>query len=441
MPSDAGELDPSALSRRRFLALAGGIGAAGVLGATLGPRAWEVLFGGASDPRGMLSSSTSRRLVLVTLYGGNDGLNTVIPYENPNYASGRGSLAIESDKVLPLSEGFGLHPALTGFKKLWDQKKLGIVQGVGFANPNYSHFESMDIWQSGSTDASTDTGWIGRWLDANGSSPLRAVGIGPTTPVLLQGNKVQGSSLPASGLTLPGSSSEQALYSALAGTTRDEALLLAESAHSSANLLLVDRQLGPILDRTATADPLHLNGTSTTAAAAQGALAIANGGGGLSNSNVLATQLSMVANLILAGSPTEVYTVELGGFDTHADQATTQQTLLSELSSGVTAFVDALTKSTAGAGTVVVVYTEFGRRVTGNASGGSDHGWANAVFVAGDSVKGGWYGEPPSLTKLSDGNLVFTTDFRSVYTTLLDQVIGVDPKAFVPGKFATLPFV
>ncbi len=158
--------------------------------------------------------------MLVTLYGGNDGLNTVIPYQDPTYASGRGALAIEDSKVLPLDEGFGLHPALTGFKKLWDQGKLGIVQGVGFADPNYSHFESMDIWQSGSTDASVESGWIGRWLDAEGSSPLRAVGVGPTTPVLLQGQKVQGSSLPVGGLKLPGSSPRKG---PLLGTGRHDA--------------------------------------------------------------------------------------------------------------------------------------------------------------------------------------------------------------------------
>ena len=148
----------------------------------------------------------------------------------------------------------------------------------------------------------------------------------------------------------------------------------------------------------------------------------------------------MVANLILAGSPTQVYSVEIGGFDTHADQTPTQQTLLSELDTGVTAFVDALSGPTVGDGTVVVVYTEFGRRVTGNASGGSDHGWANVVFVAGHSVKGGWYGEPPSLSTLSDGNLVYTTDFRSVYATLLAQVLGVDPASFLPGRFPMLSF-
>jgi uncharacterized protein (DUF1501 family) len=142
----AGGATPArSLSRRRFLALAGGAGAVGFLGATLGPRAWDVMFGGASDTRGSLGPTSGRRLVLVTLYGGNDGLNTVVPYENSRYASGRGSLALDPSTVLPLGDGYGLHPSMPGLKALWDANKLAIVQGVGFADPNYSHFESMDI--------------------------------------------------------------------------------------------------------------------------------------------------------------------------------------------------------------------------------------------------------------------------------------------------------
>jgi uncharacterized protein (DUF1501 family) len=440
-PAPAGD---RRLDRRKFLALAGGLGAAGLLAGTLGPHAWDVVFGGARDPRGSLGPSAGRRLVLVTLYGGNDGLNTVVPYRNPAYAPSRGPLALDASTLLPLDEGYGLHPALTGFKRLWEQRRLAIVQGVGFADPNYSHFESMDIWQSGVPGSAASTGWVGRWLDGTGSSPLRAVGIGPTTPVVLQGDKVQGASLPAGPIVLPGDATEQSLYAALAGTTKKEALLLADSARSGADLLTVNRRLGPVLDRTATADPLHLAGSGTGAAAsstAQGALAIANGGGGLSSPGVLATQLSIVANLILARSPTQVYSVELGGFDTHTDQAATQQTLLAELDAGVTAFVDSLSDDPAGQDTVVLVYTEFGRRVTGNASAGSDHGWANVVFVAGHGVTGGWYGDPPSLSKLSDGNLVFTTDFRSVYATLFAEVLGVDPFPFLDGRFRTIPFV
>ncbi len=428
------------LDRRMFLALAGGAGAVGMLGAALGPRAWEVVFGGASDRAGALSAGTAKRLVLVTLYGGNDGLNTVVPYQDPAYAASRGALAVDPSTVLPIGEGFGLHPALTGLRKLWDAKKLAIVQGVGFPDPNYSHFESMDIWQSGSTTSSTTTGWIGRWLDRNGSSPLRAVGIGPTTPVVLQGERVQGASLPSGPIQLPGSTQEQSLFAQLAGTTKSEAGLVMEVARSNADLITVEQRLGPILARSATSDPLHLS-PATAASGPPAALAIANGGGGVSSAGVLATQLSMVANLILAGSPTEVYSVELGGFDTHANQSPTQQTLLSELDKGVSGFVDALGADPAGQGTVVVVYTEFGRRIVGNASAGSDHGWANVVFVAGHGVRGGWYGEPPSLTKLSDGNLVFTTDFRSVYASVLAAVLGTDPSDALAGRFRTLPFV
>jgi len=431
------------LDRRKFLALAGGIGTVSLLGAAFGPRAWDVLFGGASDTRGSLSPTSSKRVVLVTLYGGNDGLNTVVPYQDPQYAAARGALAVDAGKVLPIGEGFGLHPALVGFKRLWEAKKLAIVQGVGFAEPNYSHFESMDIWQSGSTSSSVSSGWVGRWLDRSDSSPLRAVGIGPTTPVVLQGERVQGASLPAGPIRLPGGPHEEALFSLLAGTTKSEARLLVDAARSNADLITVEKRLGPVLDRTATSDPLHLKSATGTSAdaTAQGALAIANGGGGLSSPGVLATQLSIVANLILAGSPTEVYSVELGGFDTHADQAATQRTLLAELDASVSAFVDALDGQSAGEQTVVVVYTEFGRRVVGNASAGTDHGWANVVFVAGQGVRGGWYGDPPSLTNLSDGNLVFTTDFRSVYASILAEVLGSDPVDFLSGGFRTMPFV
>ena len=141
-------------------------GALGVLGAVLGPRAWDDLFSGTASTSGSAMGSTNgSKLVLLTLYGGNDGLNTVIPFQNPAYASARGALAVEPSTVLSLADGFGLHPGMPGFKKLWDTKELAIVHGVGFADPNYSHFESMDIWQAGSTDAATSTGWLGRWLD------------------------------------------------------------------------------------------------------------------------------------------------------------------------------------------------------------------------------------------------------------------------------------
>jgi uncharacterized protein (DUF1501 family) len=161
----------------------------------------------------------------------------------------------------------------------------------------------------------------------------------------------------------------------------------------------------------------------------------------LSAAGILATQLSLVANLILAGSSTQVYSVELGGFDTHANQGPTQKTLLGQLDTALSAFVDAMSQDPRGHATTVLVYTEFGRRVAANASAGTDHGWANVLFAAGPSVKGGWYGEPPSLSKLSDGNTVYTTDFRRPYATVLDRVLGVDPSAFLQGSFQTMGFI
>ncbi|MGH9120688.1 MAG: DUF1501 domain-containing protein, partial [Acidimicrobiales bacterium] len=403
---------------------------------------WERLAAAASSVgKGTLGSRTGRTLVLVTLYGGNDGLNTVVPYTNPAYGLARGILAVDPSSVLELGEGFGLHPAMPRFHKLWTEKKLAIVHGVGFANPNYSHFESMDIWQTALPNDPASSGWLGRWLDATGSNPLRAVGIGPTTPTALVGANVQAAAIPVGGITLPGTPLEQAAYAKLGGTFHGEPFLLDQAAASCADLLQVNKTLGPILTKTANADPLHLKSAAATSTS-ESNLALSNGGGGLGAANTLATQLSVVANLILSDAPTEVYSVDLGGFDTHYNQAATQDTLLAEVDQGISAFVDAMSTTTRGRGTVVLVYTEFGRRVGGNASLGTDHGWANVVFVAGHQVKGGtFYGEPPSLTALNDGNIVYNTDFRTVYSTVLDQVLGVDAKTFLQGTFKPVEFL
>ncbi len=426
------------LDRRTFLGIAGGVGAAGALAATLGPRAWDALFGGASDPRGSLGGDHGGRLVLVTLYGGNDGLNTVIPAADPQYAAGRGGLAVAADTVLPLRDGFGLHPSLKGFHDLWRQGHLAVVHGVGYADPNYSHFESMDIWQTGQPTQPDSTGWLGRWLDLTKASPLQAVGVGPTTSTLLVGEHVQGAALPLGPVALPGGSADQALYGDVARAEGAAPGLLSAAAQGNSDLLTVVDHLGTIVDQRSASHPLGT--TDGPSAASNAALALTNGGGDRSATGILTAQLSLVANLILGGATSTVYSVELGGFDTHADQVPTQTALLSEVDRAVTAFVHAV-EHHPGPPTVVVVYTEFGRRVTGNASGGSDHGWANVVFVAGPSVRGGFYGEPPSLRSLSDGNLVYTTDFRRVYATVLDGVLGERPSKILGQSFPALPFV
>ena len=413
------------LSRRRFLALGAGLAAAGALGATLGPRAFDELTG---SPGAAAPAAPARHLVVLTLYGGNDGLNTVVPYQDPAYQAARGALAIAADTVLPLGQGFGLHPGLTGLARRWRDGHLAVVHGVGFADPNYSHFESMDIWQSGVPGEPVATGWLGRWLDTTGADPLRAVAVGPTVPPLMTGARVQAVALPIGPLVLPGGD-QRHRFVELAATGAHRAPLDAQAVRSDSALLAADEAFGPLLR------------AQRAPAGTASSLAIADGGGGRSGGDVLATQLSLVANLIVGGAPARAYSVELGGFDTHSDQAPTQAALLAQLDQGLTSFLDAVEAHPGGRGTVVLVCTEFGRRLQANASAGTDHGWANVALVAGLPVKGGFYGEPPSLTALSDGNPVFTTDFRSLYATVLTGVLGVEATPILGARVPTLGFL
>ncbi|HZU78482.1 MAG TPA: DUF1501 domain-containing protein [Acidimicrobiales bacterium] len=440
-PDAAGAHDPTRrISRRGFL-IAGGLGAAGV--AAFGVTVWpagsiENLLGSHRlAPSSSATAADGPVLVLLTLYGGNDGLNTVVPYEDPAYAPARGPVAIAADKVLPLSDGFGLHPAMSGFQKLFQSGQLAVVHGVGYPDPNLSHFASMDIWQSATPDGDQSTGWIGRWLDSGGDDPLRAVSVGPIVPLALMGGHVQGAAVPPPPLTLPGTPQQQAAYAAMASATRGAAVLEGDIARSGSDLLTVERTLAPVLD----APQKGSSGATTNLEGGQaGALAITQGGGGRSTSTVLSQQLDLVATMIEAKVPTKVYAVSLGGFDTHTDQAATQQALLSELDSAVPAFLSRVGTAPGSRPVAVLVHTEFGRRVAANASGGTDHGTANVVLLAGPHVKGGFYGDAPSLTKLDDdGNLVADTDFRSVYAAVFEHVLGAEPKDFLGGSFPSLP--
>ncbi len=235
------------MSRRRFLSLAAMGSAAGLVG----PALWDQLAAGAAGTKGTIGSRTGRTLVLVTLYGGNDGLNTVVPYKDPAYAAARGVLAVDPTSVLDLSDGFGLHPSMPQLHKLWTDGRLAIVQGVGFANPNYSHFESMDIWQTAEPEDPSGSGWLGRWMDKTGADPLRAVAIGPTVPTLLAGEKVQAAAIAPGPIRLPGSATDVGLYRSMATASSGEPALLVEAAHSNADLLEVNDVFGPIMDRAA----------------------------------------------------------------------------------------------------------------------------------------------------------------------------------------------
>ncbi len=409
---------PVRMSRRQFLVSSGVIG-----GAALGAGATALSFhrvaaAGRSNP---MPAGTGI-LVLVTLYGGNDGLNTVIPYQDKTYYAQRPELAYDQAAVLPLADGVGLNPSMTGFKKLYDAGRLAVVRGVGYPAPDRSHFRSMAIWQTGSPDSVVPTGWLGRWLDANGADPLLAVNVGPVLPPMLAGQSCAGAAVPAAGgITLPNGAVGQALRTLDTASPRDPSLL-ERVTQSGADLQRVAATFGPALGSTATA------GAASGAGAAKG--------------NDLAAQLDVVAACIAANAPTRIYTVALGGFDTHADEKSAQSRLLGQLDAAVTGFTTKVGAGPHGADVVVALYSEFGRRVAANASQGTDHGTASNIFVLGPSVKGGLYGDQPSLTDLDQGDLKYNVDFRSVYATLLERTLRTDADNILStAKLPRLAFV
>jgi uncharacterized protein (DUF1501 family) len=408
---------PRSMSRRQFLITSGVVSGAALAAGATGCSFHHLVAAGKKTP---LAVGT-KILVLVTMYGGNDGLNTVIPYTDKAYYAGRPDLAYEQADVLPLADDLGLNPSMTGFKKLYDAGQLAVVRGVGYPNADRSHFRSMSIWQTGSPDTPQATGWLGRWLDANGADPLLAVNVGPVLPPLLAGQKCAGAALPsAGGVTLPDGSYGSGLRALDAVSTASQPLMQ-RVAQSGTDLFRVATTFGPTL-----ASPAPAPGGKA-----------ASGG-----ANDIAGQLDLVARCIAANAPTRVYSVQLGGFDTHADEKGTQSQLLGQLDAAVSGFLTKVAAGPHGNDVVVTLYSEFGRRVAANGSLGTDHGTASNVFVAGASVKGGMFGDQPSLTDLSMDDLKYNVDFRAVYATLLEGVLAADPgQVLGSGSFPRLPFI
>lgn len=402
------------LTRRRFLTMSG-VTAAGALAVGATQVSWSDLMSAAVE--NPLQSEDSV-LVVVTLYGGNDGLNTVVPAGDPEYQKARPDLAYEQNEVLDLGDGLGLNPGLKGLKGLWDEKALAIVRGVGYPQPDRSHFRSMAIWQTAAPKTPVPTGWLGRWLDVTGADPLHAVSVEPTLPPLLAGATTAAASLPVRGLRLP-SGKVGTAFAALGKASPGEGHWQAQAAKSLGDLQNAVRVLGGAVHDQAERDDDEDEQKTKGASA----------GGG----SQLGAQLDLVAGLVEAGVPTRAYSVSLGGFDTHADERGTQERLLGELDGALTPFVQRMRKSDRGRQVVVLVYSEFGRRVHANGSDGTDHGTAGPLFVLGDKVQGGFYGAQPSLTELTNGDLVATTDFRDVYGTVLRGVLGADGERILDG--------
>jgi len=400
------------LTRRKFLRLTAGAVAAGAIAPILSED--QIAQAAINKP---LPAGTPI-LVMITLYGGNDGLNTVIPYRDPIYFSSRPEISYKQETMLPLDAELALNPAMKNMKFLWDQKKVAIIRGVGYPNPDRSHFSSMAKWQTASPERQINTGWIGRWIDSQPEDPMLAISLGSVLPPLFAGAKRSGSVLPLGGLVIPrGSVAMNCLQ--MAKPSRTDSSLMAAAATSMRNLFSVSTSVQPILKGPAPIAP---------------DLPTANGGNAGGDNN-LAQQLDVVSKLIAAGSPTRVWSVSLGGFDTHANEANAQAALLGVVSDSVYRFLNQMKSTSRAADVTVVIYSEFGRRVIGNGSQGTDHGTSGPMFIIGDKVNGGYYGDQPSLKNLVNGDLAVTTDFRDVYATLLEKILN-SPAEQTLGKWS-----
>ncbi|MCW6008913.1 DUF1501 domain-containing protein [Micromonospora sp. CPCC 205371] len=405
------------VSRRKFLLASGVAGAAAIGTGSIGLSLADLLRTAIRD-RDDNARKDVTKLVVVTLYGGNDGLNTVIPYADPAYHSARPELAYAPEKVLHLNESLGLNPLMPGMKRLWDEKRLAVVLGVGYPKPDRSHFRSMDIWQTASPVRPVPSGWIGRWLDAEKAAPETAVSFEPVLPPLLAGESRAGSCVSHSGLKLP-AGIDQSMVAALGQMEPNESEMRARAALAYADMLKVEQLVREADDTPELTDDKGLLTTGP-------------------GTSPLARQLSLVAQCIEAGVPTQVYSVSLDGFDTHASERIYHEKLVTRLDRALAGFVNRMAQTENGRQVAVVVYSEFGRRVRANASDGTDHGTAGPVFITGPRVAGGFYGEQPSLTDLDDGDLKATMDFRDVFGTLLGSVLRADPARYLDGYDARM---
>ncbi len=388
-------------------------------------------------------------LVVVEMTGGNDGLNTVIPYGDDLYYKARPSLRFKKEDVLTIDDHIGLNPSLRGFNTLLENDKLAIVQGVGYPNANRSHFESMDIWQSADPRNKTGNGWLGRTLAElkveGGRIPAFHIGA-KQLPLAMQGSAVGVPSLNSEkpfGLDLintfyghqPDGSVSNAKKSA---STRKE-LIESVAKHAPSDdggLLQFVKRIS--LDAYASIDSLKsimnekFEVPDPDYDYSKGFREIRSG---------LSYELMLVSRMIQAGFGTRIFYVSIDGFDTHGSQREDHANLLRSVGDAISNFFEQLNASGDEERVLVMTYSEFGRRVAENGSKGTDHGAGSCMFVAGPSVKSGLIGEHPSLEDLDSGDLKFHTDFRQVYATLLDKWLQCDSQQVLSGQFKHIPLL
>ncbi|HAI75628.1 MAG TPA: twin-arginine translocation pathway signal [Microscillaceae bacterium] len=366
--------------------------------------------------------SNDKILIVLQLSGGNDGLNTVIPFRNDLYYEKRPGLSIKPDKLLQITDEIGIHPALKPLAEIYDQGWLTILNGVGYPNPDRSHFRAMDIWQTASSSNQyLQSGWIGRYLDAQCSAAdcataHDAVEIDDTLSLALKGEKIKGLAL----------LNPKKLYQATQ-TPQLKALQQVANQHPHDDQHSVAYLYKTLAETVSSAGYLYEKSKARESKASY-------------PNTDLGKRLKTIASLILSGVQTQVYYATLAGFDTHVNQAPQQQQLLETYAEAVRAFADDMHQQGQWGRICMLTFSEFGRRVAQNASGGTDHGSANVAFLMGGSLtQAGVYSPVPSLSDLADGDLKYSIDFRNIYATLLQNHLQAPSSSILGGDFETLP--
>jgi uncharacterized protein (DUF1501 family) len=367
-------------------------------------------------------------LVVVQLDGGNDGLNTIVPYKDDDYRKHRPKLQLAANSLLKIDDHLGLHPGLGGFARLLQAQQLAVVQSVGYPNPNRSHFESMAIWHAGHPQPrKSAAGWLARCLDA------RPAAQGGDVPALHVNDSKLPEALQGSQRSVPSLVNLEQFRRRLgvpasAGAAQQRAALDEISAQKRG-------EPGSLLDFVQRNTVL----TYASSARLEGILNGRTAPAGYPGVHRLARRLQLIAQLIKAGLTTSIYYTQLGGFDTHANQLGTHDSLLRAVGQSLQAFLDDLHKSGEGQRVLVLVFSEFGRRLRENASAGTDHGTAAPVFLLGAPVKAGVHGPHPNLRDLDDGgDPKHAIDFRQVYATVLDEWLSCPSAKVLGEKFARL---
>src|SRR6266542_2724642 len=415
-----------AITRRSLLGRGALLVASGFLAPSFITRTALALDGqpGFTDSGPVMLDPTknNRILVVLQLSGGNDGINTLVPFGDPAYATLRPTLGLPTNEVLKLTDQVGLHPNLKHFKGLYDQGRLAVIQGVGYPNPNRSHFRSMDIWHSARPESFERSGWLGRYVSAcqcAQDNALPAISVGDQLNTMFWTET-----------TLVPAVASIGAFSFLSDTKYKN-----DRTFQMQTLQNIYSQAG----NWSSYEGLIRRGTVQALAGSdelQRVAATYQTPVKYPANNGLANQLKLVAQVIAGNLGTRLFSVSMGGFDTHANQKDTQARLLAQLDDAVDAFMQDLANMKKQDDVVIMTFSEFGRRAKQNGSAGTDHGTAEPMFIVGNKVKGGLYGTYPSLSNLdNNGDLKFTADFRSVYAGVLADQVGASPGPIVGGTF------